>query len=673
MQCFIPKTKLDIKAPKLTRNFIAASVDNKFSYKDLWVDVGGESKLVSDKLISDLGIQPGPNAVQEVLTMVGEPYLTTLDNFPPRIGRVTSKLVSNAIELIETKDCWRDQFYALSKKKNSNIFNIAVVNAFGSNLGDVTLGMTALRIFASVLSNNGYSVTFELLTGPGAADSISNIIGDEEFISGVLRQGPSLFDFCKYDAFIDFTGLVALPKIDEMATIDWLIWWLGLDPAMIKSVEKRNKMNIPTNIMSQVRNLLRDVQGQKIFFNPRASVPLRSIPEKIATQMVKKLLKLNSSIKIIIDQPLNIKDSRVVDVSKQITSAELFIALVANVDGVISVDSFAPQLADACSIPCAHLLATLPTEFYPYYPYSKPISISGAPELPYFRKFKVPDGENWDQHKQKYEKAWKALDVKLVLADLSDMIKKRKRNHAETNLIQKITSRPQFAKYWIRTAGNATLRGCHSREIVNIGQDLLAKMSQTLLRTGMTVCVTTPPNAATIIELSKILSHSGRINIFEPREDFSKLLGSELVLSNSRNYSLSNSAPFIGPAEVPAVNPYSAMDVETWGNTSVKDKILGEDGILDILFNCDVLIINKPTPLDVLCDQVNNLESRRGDPLIIVPHLRTSEAKALLDFSNGNEYKLMASELSAGNKDELLFLAAPRDSSYNFEGFIKVQ
>jgi len=151
------------------------------------------------------------------------------------------------------------------------------------------------------------------------------------------------------------------------------------------------------------------------------------MPAEVAIKFAKRLLELDPEMKLVVDQPIDLKHKRLVDLSGKIDTPEKFKALIAQVEGLISVDSFAPQFADAASIPCAHLCATLPAEIYPYYPFSKVIELPGLQDLSGYRKFKVSDDE-WQVIKDSYLKAWRQVDPKIVLDALVSAAQQVKKN-----------------------------------------------------------------------------------------------------------------------------------------------------------------------------------------------------------------------------------------------------
>lgn len=382
--------------------------------------------IPQQRVFIDRGGYLNTEKTKEVTGTFSESEILALENTPPRLGRVSAKLISNNISLIEDGNTLIHQLLNIQEKKPKHKYSFAIINGYGGNLGAVTLGSTAMQYTSEIIQKILPRFSLDLFQPQNSSGYIKSIAVNNKFIGQVINKNPTLEEFSRYDGYFDFSNLIRLPKIMEIPTVDWYIWWLGLDPALVPSEMKRNSLNIEPKEIEFINNLISQHRNnQLVFFNPKASVPLRTCPAKTAIDIIKALLEENTQRIVIVDRKLNFQHARILDLSESITSPGKFTALISLVDGLVTVDSFAPQAADAFSIPTVHITSSLPKEFYPYYPYSTTMEIPGARRLPAWKKFKVPSTEQWERMRKYYEQAWAKLDTELVTHELNRRIKQR--------------------------------------------------------------------------------------------------------------------------------------------------------------------------------------------------------------------------------------------------------
>jgi len=111
---------------------------------------------------------------QPALQFIHETALLGWAAFPVRLGRMSCRMEEAGLYLHQEAEPLPAQLQALrAKKPLQQHFRIAIVNGFGSNLGDSTVGATALRP----------------LKGSGSFNFGRKIIGDRpRFIDGKLRH-----------------------------------------------------------------------------------------------------------------------------------------------------------------------------------------------------------------------------------------------------------------------------------------------------------------------------------------------------------------------------------------------------------------------------------------------------------------------------------------------------
>ena len=92
--------------------------------------------------------------------------------------------------------------------------------------------------------DNEIVVTLALF-GPEANRSAEHIVGHDPRVEQIFYQSISLVDFSRYDAYFDVSGLITLPRWNDLSAVDWYLWWFGVDPSQIPPASKRNKLFIP--------------------------------------------------------------------------------------------------------------------------------------------------------------------------------------------------------------------------------------------------------------------------------------------------------------------------------------------------------------------------------------------------------------------------------------------
>jgi len=417
MYAFILKKKITI----ITNDFIRTYLPQEKGFKNIelcktYIHCGNEKELILEYLQKT-------NESLDNLVFINETQLLSWKYTPPRIGRLSAKIYNNNLELYESKNPLIDQLNILKQKfTDKSLFTIAIINPYGANLGDSTMGATAMRYISKIIKEHLGDFKADMFLGLKQDLVYAQIISDGDWVGNVYHKSPLVEDLAMYDAYFDFTGLMNLPRINELPMVDWFLWWCGIEPEDVESECKRNKLVIAQNIYKSISDYLEPyTKVKKLFFNPKASVALRSCPDAIAKKILKELLNLEPSLYIIIDQDIEYKHKRVINLHKEIDSPQKFIALVAQVDGVITVDTFTHHIAAAFSIPAVTVTTSLDPQSYRYYPFAYNTTIPNAKKLPAWNKFKVNKDE-WQKIKPQYDKAWMKLDISMLLNALNEKI-----------------------------------------------------------------------------------------------------------------------------------------------------------------------------------------------------------------------------------------------------------
>ncbi|MEI8186548.1 MAG: glycosyltransferase family 9 protein [Chlorobiaceae bacterium] len=539
MRVFLVPEDVVVASTRYSRHYRGKSGSSGVPVDMLFIDTGGELDVVNkalaeqrkNKLPADekLELPDDKSSIEEYgkVTVVGEPDLLNWPDFPPRLGRVSTRFFGPGMYSHEELAPLEIQLTALKAMlPHKQHFRIAAVASFGTNLGDSLMGMTAMRVVVETLRRHLPSFIVDMLLCTSGNPANIEIVGYEPWIGELHAKGPSVTDFARYDAYFDFTGLIGLPRITEMPMVDWFIWWSGLNPSTVPADRKRNVLNIPWVAWGQVSPLLQGIAGKRILFNPKASVSLRSFPEKTAIAFAKKLLKLDKDLQLIIDKPLNFEHPRLVDLSKQIDSPQKFEALIAQMDGVITVDTFGIHVADAANVPTVGLFASIPPDAYPFYPLHHGMLIPGAEELPAYRKFKVNDDKEWEQVKDLYTQAWANLDAAEVLNGLKETMDHRQHTalHQGLRFVHGVHKPVRYCE-----TSNGRKLPFESRQHVWDRSVIFQKnMACSVLKPGGTVVVIAPGQSDFSIALAEKLGQDGTLHLFEPRQLRRTLIGMDL-------------------------------------------------------------------------------------------------------------------------------------------------
>lgn len=531
MLAFIAPEEITVTTAQYSRHYRAKQAGTEITLDRVIIDTGGESVVVQ-KAIEEQQKRASSKAeesgAESKVTMLGDKALLSWSGMPPRLGRISSHLVGEGLHRHEELAPLPLQLAALvARNPAKRHYRIAVVAAFGTNLGDCLIGMTAMRIVADTLRHALPGFLLDMLLCSSGNPANLDLVGHEPWVGELHVLGLSVTDFARYDAYFDFTGLIGLPRITEMPIVEWFLWWSGLDPVTVPAERKRNILNISWGAWSEVAQLLRGLPGKRVLFNPKASVPLRSFPDESAVHFAQKLLELDPDLQLVVDRPLKLEHPRLLDLSEKINSPQKFQALVAQLDGVVTVDTFAIHVADAASVPTVGLFASIPPDAYPFYPMHHGLLIPGGAELPAFRKFKVKRAEEWETIKDAYALAWEKLDAGEVLQELRNKMEKRQLVSPHQGL--RFFHAPHKTPRYHETSAGRRLPFEHSLPIWDRAVLRQGSIMHSLLMPGGTAVVLAPGQSTFPLLLAEKLGCEGKLHLFEPRPLRRTLIGMDLL------------------------------------------------------------------------------------------------------------------------------------------------
>lgn len=623
-----------LETPSFRRHYRGVTDLQAPRVQDLYLAVGDEVRQLTEKFNSSV------THAQPALQLIHETALLGWALFPVRLGRISCRMEEAGLHLHQEAEPLPTQLQALrAKKPLQQHFRIAIVNGFGGNLGDSTVGATALRVVMQHLRQHLPSVGCDALFGVVLGGSASaHILQCEAGMERAVFQTMTAPEFAQYDAYFDFDQLLSLPLFGQLPTVDWLLWWCGLAPDAVPAAHKRNRGHIRQDAWQAVQALLRHRPGKKVLFNPKASVPLRSMPEDVALQFVKRLLALDPQITLVIDQPLPLKHQRLVDLSGKITTPEMFKALVGQMDGVITVDTFAIHQADISSTPCVTLFSSIAPTAYPYYPYNAGRGIPGYEALPAYQRPKVAD-EEWTQIKDAYHAAWASLNPAQVLALLREKMAQRQAHPLEP---ERLTVGPSVSPASCVVLDGAVPRLKRQRLAPEHAwaSQRFAVLTEQLLKPGSVAVMACAPDAPLALTLAQRIAPHGELIVLEPRAPLARNVEAALHLAGAPCTARVLQAVSLGgaaQANVHVLQPWSESHSTEWGNLPAVVTVPSQPLDALALQRCNALLVQSPLPCALfITGALQTLQRCR--PFLLMTPVSRAEATVVLQAAQAAHY-----------------------------------
>ena len=503
---------------------IAASADlDKVDVALVQINALNEHKMVRESLIREFPEAPVDTLVKTV------PYeqLAMWGQFPMLLGRRVkdSPRVGNVLG---------EQLRALrARHPQRQRFRILLNNGFGTNLGDTLIGMTAFRSVWALLKAHLPQVTVDVLMGWAPLGGVTHLLQQHEGIEQVLHQGPSLQAMGRYQGLIDFSGLILLAGYGEMPPVDWYLWWMGLDPAEVPVSDKRNRIALDPEDSAAVAASLSAFEGPKILINPKASESLRKMPDAFLQTLADAMLNSDPAVRVVFDQPVAFEHPRAIHLPDVINSPQRLAALVAQVQGIVTPDTFVQHVADATGTPTCTLSASVPADFFRYYPTVQTLVLPGAEQLGGWRKTKV-SADQWQELGPAYAQAWARLEPANVLDALKQARMNRAAMPADGALhidSRRPAVRPRLVKQDAATGIAFEPVGQREDEVGNALQRQLLKLGGQILLPGDTVVLLGAGTGGLAAALAARITPFGRLIAFEPRRLIHQVLCANLLLA----------------------------------------------------------------------------------------------------------------------------------------------
>jgi hypothetical protein len=580
------RTATQVKHIAATDDFERIGVDR------VQIDALNELKYVRAKLARDFPESP----VEKLVKAVPYAKLTQWPQFPMMLGRRGHAVAGEG-------DVLRQQLFTLRERyPQTRRFRILINNGFGTNLGDTLVGLTAFRAAWSLLKEQLPEPSIDVLTGWIPMDGVTHLLRQQEGIEQILNQGPSLQAMARYHGFFDFANLIALPRYGEIPPVDWYLWWLGLDPAQVKEADKRNRIALDSADSEAIAACLSAYSGPKILINAKASASLRRMPESVLQSLSLATLASDPALWVVFDQPVHFEHPRVIHLSAIVNSPQRLAALIAQVDGVITPDTFLQHVADAVGTPTCTLNTSVPADFFRYYPTVQTLVLPVAESLRGWGKTKV-SAEEWEELAPAYAQVWSQLDSSWVMAALDRA--RQNRNallDGEVSRIDKPRS-PFRPALTVPDVGDSS-RLVPSGERASDESEALARQIRRLCRQvllpGDTVALLGAGAGALAASLAECIAPYGRLIAFEHRRGVHQLLCANMIRSGHEHI---ETHPVMPTGKDFAVVPMPSLSLRddhvptAESNQSVTEPVVCWPLDRLELPHCRLLVVQAPVPM----------------------------------------------------------------------------
>ena len=352
---------------------------------------------------SRAGVQPFQLLDEEaILSTPGAPVELGVSNRKEAIrylGRSRGEAMPMAVRPLES---------CVPALKSRERPRLAIINGFGTGIGDYIVGLTAWRIARERLLGAGCKdVSAEIWARTHAIPRASVACAGEPTLRALRALPIGLDRFLELDGFWDLSSMLDRPAFRQMPTIDFLLLSLGVDPDSVEPKSKRNQVRIPAAVQSEVDAALSDLPQPFVLLHSTSSTPLRDMPDVILRPLIDELDQRNQ-FAVASLHSLPVPQDKYFDLSHLFRSHKHFCAVIRRAAGLLTVDTSTYHVADAFGIPTLVVFTTVPSErWIPYYPTVQAITLEGIRESEHFGLHRSDDRETLTE----IHELWNKLDL----------------------------------------------------------------------------------------------------------------------------------------------------------------------------------------------------------------------------------------------------------------------
>ncbi|MGH7057622.1 MAG: glycosyltransferase family 9 protein, partial [Acetobacteraceae bacterium] len=239
---------------------------------------------------------------------------------------------------------------------------LAIINGFGMTLGDGIIGLTALSaaLSAGVLGRRRPLLVRKPLFGRGLVNALYRAAAPFADVTWLPYRARARAPF---ETRVSMREFAFDPAFRGVAMIDFFLRRLGADPSAIAAAQKRNRWLARAITPRPPPGL----PQRYVLVCPRASIPLRTMPEAVHACILADLLTLQELPVVTQGRPA--AHARLIYCPACRSLAELA-GLVREAALIVSTDTAMLHLADAWSVPTLAFFVTHDPEWrvrdYPF-------------------------------------------------------------------------------------------------------------------------------------------------------------------------------------------------------------------------------------------------------------------------------------------------------------------
>lgn len=245
---------------------------------------------------------------------------------------------------------------------------VCLINGGGGGLGDGVMFAPALNILTAHLKKQSGIAKVQIDVFSSLPKRTNAILGDIPGVR-VLPLPLTLQEFTNYDLYTDFSGMMLDKLFAHAHMTDFALQKMGIDPANVDDSLKNPRIQkIPA--LQTVKISLAQAR-QAAYTRPLTAViftatKTRSMPDDLAAKIMKEMLPVaqpviimppGSASKTIIER--NNLQEVAIDMSPVSTNFSSYIAILAGMDAIISVDTSAVHLGAALGKPTIGIFSSI--------------------------------------------------------------------------------------------------------------------------------------------------------------------------------------------------------------------------------------------------------------------------------------------------------------------------
>lgn len=369
------------------------------------------------------------------IRLLKESKVRELENFPIELGVSNNNEYLKSLDyennteekLIKTNqkvmnlfdDSQKVDIFKQVKAKKKDEVSIAIIGGLGKSIGQMISSSTALRILFDKLSQVYKSIKLDLYIDASNNSFYSRdkqIYLKQSFINEVLPLSLTSKKLCTYDYFIDNSSVLEkMLSFEVLNNVDAWLYKFGIDYKSIPDFTKHNELHsskivVQDKLKDKIKSLKR--KGKIVLFHPFSASIEKTIPQNIASSMLKKMISEMEDYTIIsvLNIDSKISDDSFVNLARESKNINDFIYIVSNADSIITTDTSTLHISDAFMIPTVVLSTDVQIDKkIKYYDNVKAIKIKDKSKS--LSKF-IYDNDSLTLYKHK---AWEKLKISKII------------------------------------------------------------------------------------------------------------------------------------------------------------------------------------------------------------------------------------------------------------------